>query len=178
VLTRSRGGADGVVSGTHRETKGYIGQRRDDETGFVYLNARYYDPTIGRFLSPDWWDPNIAGVGTNRYAYSDNDPVNKSDENGHQSDPEGGRGIGDNSGDKNAKAELGNDKSKTDGDKAKPSDKPKTGDTPQTKAQPSAPTKAGSGSPKIGGGILGTFAGIAAQAQKASRLNYGERSQS
>jgi RHS repeat-associated protein len=93
VLTRSRGGADGVVSGTHRETKGYIGQRRDDETGFVYLNARYYDPTIGRFLSPDWWDPNIAGVGTNRYAYSDNDPVNKSDENGHASENEGANAI-------------------------------------------------------------------------------------
>lgn len=29
------------------------------------------------------WDPTIEGVGTNRYAYSANDPVNKSDPNGH-----------------------------------------------------------------------------------------------
>ncbi|WP_170855011.1 RHS repeat-associated core domain-containing protein [Xaviernesmea oryzae] len=28
-------------------------------------------------------DPTIQGVGTNRYAYSQNDPVNKSDQNGH-----------------------------------------------------------------------------------------------
>jgi len=39
-----------------------------------------------RFISPDDWDPTLPGVGTNRYAYSDNDPVNKSDRNGHQSD--------------------------------------------------------------------------------------------
>ncbi|TCQ16669.1 hypothetical protein [Rhizobium sp. PP-CC-3G-465] len=36
-----------------------------------------------RFISPDTWDPTIEGVGTNRYAYSGNDPVNKSDSNGH-----------------------------------------------------------------------------------------------
>ena len=32
------------------------------------------------------WDPTLPGVGTNRYAYSGNDPVNKSDPNGHNSD--------------------------------------------------------------------------------------------
>ncbi|MEO1700626.1 MAG: hypothetical protein AAFR71_01130 [Pseudomonadota bacterium] len=36
-----------------------------------------------RYISPDDWDPTIEGVGTNRYAYSANDPVNKSDPNGH-----------------------------------------------------------------------------------------------
>lgn len=36
-----------------------------------------------RFISPDTWDPTMPGVGTNRYAYSQNDPVNKSDPNGH-----------------------------------------------------------------------------------------------
>lgn len=71
--------------GTHVETKGYIGERFDAETGYLYLNARYYDPALGRFISPDWWDPNQTGVGTNRYTYSDNDPVNKSDPNGHAS---------------------------------------------------------------------------------------------
>ncbi|MEL6201811.1 MAG: RHS repeat-associated core domain-containing protein [Pseudomonadota bacterium] len=64
-------------------TKGYIGERHDPETGLIYLNARYHDPSIGRFISPDDWDPTIEGVGTNRYAYSANDPVNKSDPNGH-----------------------------------------------------------------------------------------------
>lgn len=51
--------------------------------GLLYLHARYYDPAIGRFISPDWWDPQKPGVGTNRYAYADNDPVNKADNNGH-----------------------------------------------------------------------------------------------
>lgn len=37
-----------------------------------------------RFISPDDWDPTKPGVGTNRYAYSENDPINKSDPNGHQ----------------------------------------------------------------------------------------------
>ncbi|MBA8882147.1 RHS repeat-associated core domain-containing protein [Phyllobacterium myrsinacearum] len=37
-----------------------------------------------RFISPDTMDPTMDGVGTNRYSYSDNDPVNKSDPNGHQ----------------------------------------------------------------------------------------------
>ncbi|CDX21212.1 conserved exported hypothetical protein [Mesorhizobium sp. ORS 3324] len=36
-----------------------------------------------RFISPDTMDPTIVGVGTNRYAYASNDPVNKSDPNGH-----------------------------------------------------------------------------------------------
>ncbi|MBB3571268.1 RHS repeat-associated core domain-containing protein [Rhizobium sp. BK491] len=68
---------------TMQTQKGYIGERFDPETGLMYLNARYYDPVFGRFISPDDWDPTKEGVGTNRYAYADNDPVNKSDPNGH-----------------------------------------------------------------------------------------------
>ncbi|WP_198032228.1 RHS repeat-associated core domain-containing protein [Mesorhizobium sp. LNHC252B00] len=63
--------------------KNYVGERFDAETGLLYLNARYMDPVLGRFISPDDWDPTKEGVGTNRYAYSQNDPVNKSDRNGH-----------------------------------------------------------------------------------------------
>jgi hypothetical protein len=39
-----------------------------------------------RFISPDTVDPTIPGVGTNRYSYSRNDPINKSDPNGHMDD--------------------------------------------------------------------------------------------
>jgi RHS repeat-associated protein len=63
--------------------KGFIGERPDVETGLIYLNARYCDPVLGRCISPDDWDPTLPGVGTNRYAYAGNDPVNKSDPNGH-----------------------------------------------------------------------------------------------
>ncbi len=45
-----------------------------------------------RFISPDVYDPTIEGVGTNRYAYSGNDPINNSDPNGHASSPIGQRG--------------------------------------------------------------------------------------
>jgi RHS repeat-associated protein len=61
-------------------------ERHDAETGFLFLNARFYDPVLARFVSPDWWDPNQGGVGTNRYSYAGNDPVNKSDSNGHMLD--------------------------------------------------------------------------------------------
>ncbi|MER9614276.1 RHS repeat-associated core domain-containing protein [Mesorhizobium sp. M0207] len=75
--------------------KSYIGERFDPETGLLYLNARYMDPLLGRFISPDDWDPTLPGVGTNRYAYAQNDPVNKADNNGHtlradDDDKEGG----------------------------------------------------------------------------------------
>lgn len=70
-------------NGIDADTEGYIGERFDVETGLQYLNARYYDPDLGMFLQPDWWDVTQAGVGTNRYAYSFGDPVNKSDPSGH-----------------------------------------------------------------------------------------------
>ncbi len=37
------------------------------------------------FIQPDWFDPTMEGVGTNRYAYSFNDPVNRLDPGGNQS---------------------------------------------------------------------------------------------
>jgi len=64
-------------------SKSYIGERFDAETGLLYLNARYHDPAFGRFISPDDWDPVLEGVWTNRYAYAQNDPINKADNNGH-----------------------------------------------------------------------------------------------
>ena len=64
-------------------SKGYVGERYDAETGLLYLNARYMDPAWGGFISPDYWDPTLPGVGTNRYSYAGNDPINNSDANGH-----------------------------------------------------------------------------------------------
>ncbi|MBD9624013.1 hypothetical protein IB279_13780 [Ensifer sp. ENS06] len=50
-----------------------------------FAAASFSSQTQARFISPDTMDPTMAGVGTNRYAYSGNDPINKSDPNGHQS---------------------------------------------------------------------------------------------
>ena len=50
---------------------GYTG-REPDETGLVYYRARYYDPTIGRFIQRD---PIGLKGGINRYAYAGGNPV-------------------------------------------------------------------------------------------------------
>ncbi|EUB98022.1 RHS repeat-associated core domain containing protein-containing protein [Rhizobium sp. CF080] len=47
------------------------------------LGAPFAPTADARFISPDDWDPTLEGVGTNRYAYAQNDPINKSDPNGH-----------------------------------------------------------------------------------------------
>jgi RHS repeat-associated protein len=65
------------------QSKGYINQRYDAERGLMYLHARYYDPLLPRFTTPDTWDVTLAGVDINRYAYAGNDPINGSDPNGH-----------------------------------------------------------------------------------------------
>lgn len=77
----------------HFESESFIGERYDPETGLMYLNARYYDPTLGLFIQPDWWEVTKAGVGTNRYAYSANDPVNAKDPSGNCSHMSGQDGC-------------------------------------------------------------------------------------
>jgi len=67
------------ATGSHAESKGWIGER-EEQTELVYLNARYYDPEIGRFTAPD---PVVRlGQGLNRFSYSWNNPVNFIDPTG------------------------------------------------------------------------------------------------
>jgi RHS repeat-associated protein len=70
-------------------SKGYVNERYDQETELAYHHFRYYGGDGGRFLSPDTWDPTMSGVDINRYAYAGNDPINKSDPNGHYADETG-----------------------------------------------------------------------------------------
>ena len=58
---------------------GYDGYYQDPG-GLDYLNARYYLPEIGQFISQDSYDL------SNRYAYCDGNPVGNSDPTGHMSD--------------------------------------------------------------------------------------------
>jgi RHS repeat-associated protein len=58
----------------------------DTETGWYYLQSRYYDPAVGRFISPD--DPSLLGangdlLSYNLYAYCSNNPANHSDPSGY-----------------------------------------------------------------------------------------------
>lgn len=65
----------------------YRGYYYDSETGYYYLQSRYYDPSICRFINSDV--PEIlrisknSSVGTNSFAYCNNDAVNGSDPLGY-----------------------------------------------------------------------------------------------
>ena len=59
----------------------YLGRELDVETGLLHLGARYYAPSLGRFISPDWWvleNPNKPArmpQGFNVYGYALNNPL-------------------------------------------------------------------------------------------------------
>jgi RHS repeat-associated protein len=60
----------------------FTGQRLD-ATGLYYYGARYYDPTIGRFISPDTVVQNPGNPQTlNRYSYVVNNPLKYTDPTG------------------------------------------------------------------------------------------------
>lgn len=61
----------------------YRGYYQDNETGFYYLQSRYYDPAICRFINADSYTSTGQGyLGYNAFAYCNNDPVNRTDADG------------------------------------------------------------------------------------------------
>ena len=62
----------------------YRGYYYDNETGFYYLQSRYYDPANRRFINADVYASTGQGfVGTNMFAYCVNNPVFLTDEDGN-----------------------------------------------------------------------------------------------
>ena len=58
----------------------YHGYYHDSETGFYYLQSRYYDPEICRFINADSYaSTGQSYLGYNTFAYCGNDPVNRTD---------------------------------------------------------------------------------------------------
>lgn len=57
-------------------------QKTKDTTGLVDLGARYYDPALGRFLSPDPLNVQVTAQSANAYAYGNNNPVSYTDPTG------------------------------------------------------------------------------------------------
>ena len=61
----------------------YRGYYQDWESGYYYLQSRYYDPVIGRFINADGYASTGEGfLGHDMFAYCGNDPVNSSDSTG------------------------------------------------------------------------------------------------
>lgn len=58
-------------------TRFFTNQQYDKESGLYYYNARYYDPHLGSFLTPD---PGMSGL--NHYAYCTANPVIYTDPTG------------------------------------------------------------------------------------------------
>ena len=87
------GNITGQTEGIENPFK-YAGEYFDKETGLYYLRTRYYDPTIGRFISEDSYpgkdnDP----LSLNLYTYCHNNPVNLFDPSGHEAaSPDGTSG--------------------------------------------------------------------------------------
>jgi RHS repeat-associated protein len=72
----------------------YAGYRYDGITGLYYLMARYYDPSVGRFITRDTFhgfeeEPSSL----NQYVYTANNPVMRIDASGHMWTPWGDMGL-------------------------------------------------------------------------------------
>ncbi len=63
----------------------YRGYYYDAETGFYYLQSRYYDPAICRFINADTFATTDANgfLSANMFAYCENNPVGNSDPDGY-----------------------------------------------------------------------------------------------
>lgn len=84
-VTDGSGNALSMDSFAYQISLKYRGYVYDSETGFYYLQSRYYDPETGRFLNAD--DVNYHGMSGsvlsyNAFAYCENNAVNDSDPSG------------------------------------------------------------------------------------------------
>ena len=62
----------------------YCGEYYDKETEEVYLRARYYEPSVGRFITRDTYTgENDEPLSLHLYTYCENDGVNMVDPSGH-----------------------------------------------------------------------------------------------
>ncbi len=63
----------------------FTGSIKDTSTGLQYMNARYYEPTTGRFITQDSYTGNPYDPWTQHlYSYCGNNPVNMIDPTGHK----------------------------------------------------------------------------------------------
>ena len=71
-------------SGTAATDYLYTGQRQEAEIGLYFYMSRFFDPALGRFISPDSIVPRAGDPQAyDRYSYTNNNPVRFSDPTGH-----------------------------------------------------------------------------------------------
>ena len=76
-------GSERAASGDLQTDRTFTGQKRD-ATGLLYYNARYYDPALGTFISPDSLVPDPGRViSYNRFLYARGNPLKYTDPSGH-----------------------------------------------------------------------------------------------
>ena len=76
-------GATRTHTGSSANEFTFTGEQVDVETGLVYLRARYYDPEVARFVSPDPWSGHTNNPQTqNPYVYVTNNPLTQIDPSG------------------------------------------------------------------------------------------------
>jgi len=74
--------------GTMPTDHNYTGQRGDNQSGLLYYNFRWYDPTVSRFVRTD--DIQNNRTGNDPYAYVNGNPETLGDPTGHdgEGDPQ------------------------------------------------------------------------------------------
>ena len=83
-MTDGEGAALGENTIGARNPLRYRGYIYDSETGFYYLQTRYYDPVVHRFINADGYVSTGTGFnGYNMYAYCNNNPVMAYDPSGY-----------------------------------------------------------------------------------------------
>jgi RHS repeat-associated protein len=66
-----------------KQTHLYTGEFWDQDTQLLYLRARWYDPSVGRFISADPFEGRQQDPRSlNRYSYAHGDPVHNTDPSG------------------------------------------------------------------------------------------------
>ena len=76
-------GAARAAAGNLQTDRTFTGQK-SDATGLMYYNARYYDPALGAFISPDFMVPDPERViNFNRFLYARGNPLRFMDPSGH-----------------------------------------------------------------------------------------------
>lgn len=96
ILYQSQLSESSIASLNPLRYRGYV---YDNETQLYYLQSRYYDPEVGRFLNADALVSTGQGIlGNNMFAYCNNNPVSNVDPTGHalmqmSFDPDGASGL-------------------------------------------------------------------------------------